>query len=94
MGQVGQPGLVDGSLRQAPGALGLRRLPLPVPPAVGQDETQVAGLFAEAWRSQWRLSSGRPARDGQQTQDIETTADTGAAYAALRWSCFSRCSPW
>ena len=35
-------------------------------------------LFAEAWRSQWRLSSGRPARDGQQTQDIETTVDTGA----------------
>ena len=37
------PELVEGALRQAPGTLGLRRLPLPVPPQMGRDEAQVAG---------------------------------------------------
>ena len=35
--------LVEGALRQASGTLGLRRLPLPVPPAVGGDQAQMAG---------------------------------------------------
>ena len=35
--------LVDGPLRQAAGTLGLRRLPLPVTPAMGADQAQVAG---------------------------------------------------
>ena len=39
----GLPGLVGRPLRQAPGTLGLRRLPLPVTTAVGRDEAQVAG---------------------------------------------------
>ena len=37
------PELVEEALRQAPGTLGLRRLPLPVPAAVGGDQAQVAG---------------------------------------------------
>ena len=37
------PELVEAALRQAPGTLGLRRLPLPVPAAVGGDQAQVAG---------------------------------------------------
>ena len=37
------PELVAGALRQAPGTLGLRRLPLPVPPALDGDQAQVAG---------------------------------------------------
>ena len=48
-------GLVGSPLRQASGTLGLRRLPLPIPPTVGGDQAQMAGLFAEAVEIDARL---------------------------------------
>ena len=36
--------VVGGSLRQAPGMFGIRRLPIPVPPKMGGDQAQAAGI--------------------------------------------------
>ena len=60
------PELVEGALRQAAGTLGLRRLPLPVPAAVGGDKAQSLPrpdrgwpeLFAEAVEIDARLRDG------------------------------------
>ena len=51
--QAGLRRLVVGPLRQAPGTVGLRRLPLPVPRKVGRDQAPVAGAVR---RGRFRLT--------------------------------------
>ena len=50
--------LVEGALRQAPGTLGLRRLPLPVPKAVGGNEAEVAGAVRRGGGDRRQIAGG------------------------------------
>ena len=57
----GTDGLVGSPLRQAPGTLGLRRLPLPVPSQMGGDQAPVAGAVRRGgWRSTPGCGTGWP----------------------------------
>ncbi len=51
-------GVVGEALRQAPGTLSLRRLPLPVTPSMGREERRWPELFAETVETDTRLRSG------------------------------------
>ena len=78
------PELVERALRQAPGTLGLRRLPLPVPQAVGGDEAQVAGAVRRGGGDRRRM------RDGLALTRRRTCTPCGGPWPrrspSMRWS--------